>query len=287
MVDIYIAGSNDETIEYVSSSFIVYKNDQQILKKAWVTNAKNQENISNLGEYLALLASLRLSLAMKYEAVRIYCSMPWIVNLINKHKLNMKKAIKLKCELLETIDACKCILLSAIKVSANNLRYSICKGESKNALYEKANSIEMNSNLVLYTDGAYNPKTGYYGAGVVIYSNEEKQIIDTIAWKDNKNNKSKVVAGCLLAVTNAIEWCIDRKIYDKVTIAVTNLGGSSWANDSWKAENGLTKEYKDLINNYSEEVDFIFRHVYKRHRNELMNKATELAENVCGFIRHE
>lgn len=290
MIDIYVAGSNDGTIQCVGSSFAVYKDDKRILLKSWVTFAKKSEYTTDLGELLAFVVSLKFSLTMKYDIVRIHSGLDWVVNIINKHKTTTKRASKIVCELFKVIDDCKSIELSAIFVPEKKRkiseRFNMCKKDSERKLEEKADSIEIDSDIVLYTDGAYNPKTRYYGAGVVVYSNEEHQIIDTISFKDNKYSESKSVAGSLLAATNAIEWCIDRKIYDKVTIVAPNLGVAMWANDIWLAKEKMTKEYKATIEKYRELVDFTFRHKYRGSLDINTNKATELAENACGFIKH-
>ena len=48
----------------------------------------------------------------------------------------------------------------------------------------------------------------------------------------------------------------------------------------------MSQDYKEHIDEYEEQVDFSFIHIYRGHRNVLMNKATELAEKACGYVKH-
>lgn len=291
MIDIYVAGCCDETIQYVSSGFVVYEINNRIFSKFWTTDAKNKENINGLGELYALIGALRYCLKFKHKYVKIHYSYRSIGTLINKHKIKLGKATKVKSKLCELVEGCQNLKLFAVHIPTkkgvcSDLRYNTCKSKTMTVLKDKADSIEITSKYVLYTDGAYNKKTGFYGIGVVVYSREEDDIIDTIEWKDNKWNESGVNAGCYLAVTNAIEWCIVNRIYDSVTIVVTQTSAFSQATDYHRAKREVTKDFKSLIKKYENEVNFSFRHVYREHRNPYANKALELAENACGYIKY-
>ena len=291
MIDIYVAGCCDETIQYVSSGFVVYEANKKVFNKFWVTDVKNKENINGLGELYALIGALRYCLKFGCRDVKIHYSYKSIGTLINKHRIDIRKATKIKSKLCELVEGCQNLKLSAIHIPTkknmcSDLRYNTCKSATKDVLEDKADSIEITSRYILYTDGAYNKKTGFYGIGVVIYDREEDDIIDTIEWKDNKWSESGENAGCYLAVTNAIEWCIEYKIYDSVTIVVTQTSAFSQAMDYHRAKREVTKDFKSLIKKYKKDVDFSFRHVYRGHRNTYANKALELAENACGYIKY-
>lgn len=291
MVDIYIEGSKDETIWYAGSAFVVYEDNIRVCEKAWVTDIKDIESISNIGEAFAFIEALNFSLSKRYKAIRIHSSLDYIGNLVNKHKICLRKASEIKHALLKAVDDCSGILLKALitheKQRKQDIRFQMCKEASMKVLYEKANEIEITSRFVLYTDGAYNPETGYYGAGVAIYDSEEGAFVDTIQWKDNKYSKSKKIAGCLLASMNAVEWCIDRKIYNDITIVVAYLGAASWVNDKWLPKGEMTKEYDKIMKKYMEEVNFTFRHRYRGHLDSNINKATKLAEEACGYVKYK
>lgn len=291
MFDIYVAGCCDETIQYVSSGFVVYESNKKIYSKFWVTDAKNKENINGLGELYALIGALRYCLKFGCIDVKIHYGYKSIGSLINKHRINLRKAVKVKSKLCELVEGCQNLKLSAVHISSkrgvcSDLRYNSCKSKVQGVLEDKADSIEITSRYILYTDGAYNKRTGFYGIGVVVYDKEDDDIVGTIEWKDNKWNESGENAGCYLAVTNAIEWCIEYKIHDSVTIVVTQTSPFSQAMDYHLAKREVTKDFKSLIKEYKDKVDFSFRHVYRGHRNPYANKARELAENACGYIKY-
>lgn len=290
MIDIYIVGSCDEVTKYVSSAYTVYQDGWRVFEKSWVTKPESKESLNSLGEVLAFIDALKLSVASDYKEVIIHCGSSYIAKLVNRHKISIKKALKMKQEMLRALDDCKGIKITAVQLSRQEKekdnRFSLCKALARDNLADKTDEIASKGKLVLYTDGAYNPQTGYYGLGVVVYDNDEKAIIDEFYWQDNKFNSAGEIAGDLLAVINAIEWCIDRGITDDVTIAITYVGAFSWATNEWLAKQEVSKEYKSHIDEYSNQVDFSFIHVYRGHRNVLMNKATELAEKACGYAKH-
>ena len=96
----------------------------------------------------------------------------------------------------------------------------------------------------IYVDGSYiNGATGY---GAVIL--ESGKVVDELSGPVDSSevNGTRQVAGELVAVKEALNWCLARSVKE-VSIYFDYLGIEKWATGQWKTNQPLTKEYARFV----------------------------------------
>lgn len=134
------------------------------------------------------------------------------------------------------------------------------EGESKEVTVD-------DDTIIAYVDGSYNLNEKIYGAGAVYITKDgEEELYATFT---DDFYKHRNVAGEVKASELAIKKALDEKA-KKIVIYHDYQGISSWANDEWKANNDLTKSYKDFIKNARKNLEIGFVKV-KGHSNDKYN----------------
>lgn len=134
--------------------------------------------------------------------------------------------------------------------------------------------------IIAYVDGSYNLKEKIYGAGVVYIRKDEKEEEIYKTYMDDFY-KHRNVAGEVKASELAIQRALEDKA-KKLMIYHDYQGIVSWANDEWKANNDLTKSYKDFVKKARSQLEIGFVKV-KGHSNDKYNDwADRLAKKAAG-----
>ncbi len=117
-----------------------------------------------------------------------------------------------------------------------------------NFIKEEADSKEMPQDdgiVKAYVDGSYDVATGHYASGAVILTDGETIELNE-CYTDDAGSKLRNVAGEIKGAVLAIEYCKSHGI-DELVIYHDYLGVGKWADDEWKANLDMTREYKDYI----------------------------------------
>jgi len=96
----------------------------------------------------------------------------------------------------------------------------------------------------IYVDGSFiNGATGY---GAVVLENGK--VVDELsgAVDASEVNETRQVAGELVAVKKALNWCCEHSV-DEVSIYYDYLGIEKWATRQWKTNQPLTKDYARFV----------------------------------------
>ncbi|HXI94023.1 MAG TPA: RNase H family protein [Blastocatellia bacterium] len=96
----------------------------------------------------------------------------------------------------------------------------------------------------IYVDGSFiNGATGY---GAVVLENGK--VVDELsgAVDASEVNGTRQVAGELVAVKKALNWCCEHSV-DEVSIYYDYLGIEKWATRQWKTNQPLTKDYARFV----------------------------------------
>jgi len=96
----------------------------------------------------------------------------------------------------------------------------------------------------IYVDGSFiNGATGY---GAVVLENGK--VVDELsgAVDASEVNETRQVAGELVAVKQALNWCCEHSV-DEVSIYYDYLGIEKWATRQWKTNQPLTKDYARFV----------------------------------------
>nr|VZR98114.1 Ribonuclease H [Mycoplasma feriruminatoris] len=134
------------------------------------------------------------------------------------------------------------------------------------------------NSCIAYTDGSFNVSDNTFSYGVVIFfKNREFHISQRFNNPDLASLRN--VAGEVIAVKQTIKFCIANKI-SKVIICHDYQGVSKWALDQWKANLDFTKEYKEFLNKYKNQVDVEFKWVKSHTNNKYNDLADMLAKNA-------
>ena len=152
------------------------------------------------------------------------------------------------------------------------------KAEAQSYLEDTKKEIEIDQDTVIaYVDGSFNIKEKTYGAGVVLIKDDTEESFYK-AYKD-AYYIHRIVAGEVKAAELAIEKALE-KSYKKILIHHDYQGIASWADGEWKANNTLTKAYKDFIKEARKKIEIGFVKV-KGHSNDKYNDlADELAKKA-------
>lgn len=134
-----------------------------------------------------------------------------------------------------------------------------------------------NLNYEIYVDGSHiNGATGY---GAVIIKNglvveELYGPVDSIEVANTRQ-----VAGELIAVKEALKWCIKHSI-NEVSIYFDYFGIEKWATGQWKTNQPLTKEYARFVRDCPIKIHW---HKVNSHSGDRWNdRADELAKKGAG-----
>lgn len=144
--------------------------------------------------------------------------------------------------------------------------------------------ISSNARLTAYTDGSWHPQTPeYFGYGFVLFNDDNPENITTkhgLVTDDPDMAKMRNVAGEITAVISAVNTA--RELHaTELTVYHDYQGIEKWANNSWKAKNQYTQNYKTFIQKMRESMTINFIHVQSHTGDKYNELADELANT--GF----
>ena len=131
-----------------------------------------------------------------------------------------------------------------------------------------------------YVDGSYDAESGRFSCGVVIVETDAEGGSETTelnaAFDDAEAAKQRNIAGEIMGSKLAVDWCKTNGI-KKVAIYHDYEGIGAWADGTWKANNDLTRGYRDYVAEARKEMDIEFVKV-KAHAG---NKYNEIADKLA------
>ena len=127
-----------------------------------------------------------------------------------------------------------------------------------------------------YVDGSYNAATKAFSCGVVMLRDGEVIAELKSVFSDEAAATHRNVAGEVMGARTAIEYCLKNGI-DAVSIYHDYEGVGKWANNEWKANHALTRDYKAFVAEARKTVDIKFVKV-KAHAG---NKYNEIADKLA------
>ena len=131
-----------------------------------------------------------------------------------------------------------------------------------------------------YVDGSFDAASGRYSCGVVIVETDAEGKSETTelnaAFDDAEAAQQRNIAGEIMGSKLAIDHCMANGL-KSVEIYHDYEGIGAWADGRWKANNPLTKGYRDYIADARKSMDIRFVKV-KAHAG---NKYNELADRLA------
>jgi len=136
-----------------------------------------------------------------------------------------------------------------------------------------------NSNLYyeIYVDGSHISGATGYGAVIIKNGRVVEELCGPVDSIEVANTRQ--VAGELIAVKEALKWCIEHSI-NEVSIYFDYLGIEKWATGQWKTNQPLTKEYARFVRECPIKIHW---HKVNSHSGDRWNdRADELAKKGAG-----
>lgn len=131
-----------------------------------------------------------------------------------------------------------------------------------------------------YVDGSFDAANGRYSCGVVIVETDAEGKSETTelnaAFDDAEAAQQRNIAGEIMGSKLAIDHCMANGL-KSVEIYHDYEGIGAWADGRWKANNPLTKGYRDYVADARKRMDIRFVKV-KAHAG---NKYNELADRLA------
>lgn len=155
--------------------------------------------------------------------------------------------------------------------------------------WEECMRLVMNTSILLhrncaYVDGSFNPATGVYGGGGIIF--DQNGQISTFTTDGRLPNKveSRNVAGEIEAVLYCLWMVFDQLRMDEITIYHDYEGIQKWADGEWATNKDLTRHYTETINKLRGSGKIIRFEKVKAHSKDYWNdEADRLAKEACGL----
>ena len=132
----------------------------------------------------------------------------------------------------------------------------------------------------IYVDGSFiNGATGY---GAVVLENGK--VVDELsgAVDASEVNETRQVAGELVAVKEALNWCREHSV-DEVSIYYDYLGIEKWATRQWKTNQPLTKDYARFVSECP--IKIRWHKVDSHTGNRWNDRADALAKQGAGSLQ--
>jgi ribonuclease HI len=159
------------------------------------------------------------------------------------------------------------------------------KDEAEGFMKKEENSVKLPITTYAFTDGSFNPDTGYYGYGGFVVHENKKYTLQGCG-NDEDMASMRNVSGELLGAMAAIDKAIDLGA-DSLTIYYDYYGIKKWATGEWKRNKEGTKQYYDYIQQALKEIDLSFIHVKSHSGIEGNEEADYLAKDSVGLTYAE
>ncbi len=118
--------------------------------------------------------------------------------------------------------------------------------------------------------------------GVVFIDKGEKPIEMKKAFDDPGLAEHRNVSGEIMGAMTAIDYALEHG-YPELTIFHDYEGIAKWANDEWKANNTLTKHYKEFVKTARIRMKIDFVKVAAHTGNKYNEMADKLAKEALGL----
>lgn len=145
-------------------------------------------------------------------------------------------------------------------------------------------------NVDAYVDGSFYPDRGVYGWGLVLLNSDTKETIKQESGGGDSDSlvQYRNVAGeCLAALRAAAYMLVEDNHIDKLTIYHDYIGISKWVDGSWRANNILSRSYRQKMQEIMQEHDIQFVKVTGHSGNAFNNWADSLAkEGAEQYVRN-
>ena len=133
-----------------------------------------------------------------------------------------------------------------------------------------------------YVDGSYDVATGRFSCGVVFVNEDEKTIEMNKAFDEPSLAEHRNVSGEVMGAMEAIDYALEHG-FAELTIYHDYEGIAKWANDEWKANNTLTKRYKEFIKTARLRMKIDFVKVAAHTGDKYNELADHLAKEALGI----
>lgn len=134
---------------------------------------------------------------------------------------------------------------------------------------------------VAYVDGSYNPATGEYACGVVIFYKERTEYFSK-KFTDPERAKMRNVAGEIEGSMCAMNYCLEHGI-GGLDIYYDYEGIEKWCTGAWKTNKEGTIAYRDFYHRASQSVQVRFVKVKGHSGDKYNDLADELARQAVGL----
>ena len=133
-----------------------------------------------------------------------------------------------------------------------------------------------------YVDGSYDATSGMFSCGVVFINKDAKPIELNKAFDDPGLAEHRNVSGEVMGAMEAINYALEHG-HSELTIFHDYEGIAKWANDEWKANNTLTKHYKEFVKTARIHINIDFVKVAAHTGNKYNEMADKLAKEALGL----
>lgn len=134
---------------------------------------------------------------------------------------------------------------------------------------------EIETDVLLYTDGSYSSKRDAIGWGYVVVANGES-LRYRYGRNTDKYKDSRQIAGEATAVLQGLDWCISQG-YQSVTVCHDLEHISNWISGTYKATTIISNAYVNYMKEKMAAIDVHFRKV-KSHSGDKWN---EMADSLA------
>lgn len=133
---------------------------------------------------------------------------------------------------------------------------------------------------IAFTDGAYSQTKNKGGYGVVLFTKSNKEIYDKAFRWSTQSHKQIIKLHNVGAECEAVKFIVGKAIeknIQKITMFYDYEGICKWLSREWKANNEYTKNYINVMMQYSQQIKIGFVKV-KSHVGIIYN---ELADKIA------
>lgn len=127
--------------------------------------------------------------------------------------------------------------------------------------------------LIAYIDGSFDEQIGKYAFGCIILTPRGETIRESGNGDKPDSLAIRNVAGEMLGAMYAVQWAIKNGYHD-LELRYDYEGIAKWAQGEWKANNTLTQEYAEFMQNKEEILNISYQKV-KAHSGDYYNEEAD------------